>query len=51
VVVHGHGQGLLGLLLADHVGVEELVDLAGLGQVVPLELGRLGELFLDDLVS
>jgi hypothetical protein len=51
VVVDRHGQGLLGLLLPDHVRVEELVDLAGLGQAVPFELGRLGQLFLDDLVA
>src|SRR5262249_56711865 len=42
---------LLGLLLADHVGIEELVDLAGLRQAVPFELGGLGQLFLDDLVA
>src|SRR6266702_267301 len=51
VVVHGHRQGLLGLVLADYVRVEELVDLARLRQAVPLELGGLGELFLDDLVA
>src|ERR1700677_3314597 len=37
--------------LADHVRVEEFVDLPRLGQAVPLELGGLGELFLDDLVA
>src|SRR5690606_6784532 len=42
---------LLGLLLADHVGVEELEDLAGLGQVAHLHVGALGELLLDDLVA
>src|SRR6266480_696451 len=51
VVVHGHRQGLLGRVLADHVRVEELVDLPRLGQAVPLELGGLSELFLDDLVA
>src|SRR4029077_4499135 len=51
VVVHGHRQGLLGLVLADHVRVEELVDLPRLGQAVPLELGGLGELLLDDLIA
>src|SRR6202044_3150609 len=51
VVVNGHGQGLLGLVLADHVRVEELLDLPRLGQAVPLELGGVGELFLDDLVT
>src|SRR5262249_44419692 len=51
VVVDRHGQGLLGLVLPDHVRVEELVDLPGFRQVVPLEVGGLGELFLDDLVT
>ncbi|KAG1533238.1 hypothetical protein G6F50_015938 [Rhizopus delemar] len=32
VVVHGHGQGALGAVLADHVLVENLEDLARLGQ-------------------
>jgi hypothetical protein len=36
VVVDRDRQRLLGLFLADHVGVEELVDLARLGQAVPL---------------
>src|ERR1019366_7907426 len=49
VVVHGHGHGLLGLVLADHVRVEKLVDLPRLGQAVPLGLGGAGKLFLDDL--
>src|SRR5258707_3594445 len=51
VVVDRDRQALLRLLLADHVGIEELVDLAGLRQAVPFELGGLGELFLDDLVA
>src|SRR5262249_9252497 len=51
VIVDGHRQGLLGLVLADHVRVEELVDLPRLGQAVPFELGGLGELLLDDLVA
>jgi hypothetical protein len=51
VVVHRDREALLGLLLADHVGVEELVDLARLGQAVPLELGGLGQFLLDDLVA
>src|SRR6185437_11969264 len=33
------------------VGVEELVDFPRLGQAVPLDAVRLGELFLDDLVA
>src|ERR1022692_4931181 len=51
VVVHRDRQGLLGLFLADHIRVEELVDLAGLGQAVPFEFGRLGQFLLDDLVA
>ena len=51
VVIHRDGEGLLGLVLADHVRVEELVDLTRLGQLVPGGLGGLGELFLDDLVT
>src|SRR5690606_2792277 len=51
VVVDRHRERLLRLVLTDDVGVEELVDLPRLGQVVPLELGGLGELLLDDLVA
>ncbi|GAA3103413.1 hypothetical protein GCM10020001_020820 [Nonomuraea salmonea] len=51
VVVHRHRESLLRLVLTDDVGVEELVDLPRLGQVVPLELGGLGQLLLDDLVA
>src|SRR6478735_874553 len=51
VVVDRDGEGLLGVLLADHVGVEELEDLAGLGQLLEADLGTLGQLLLDDLVA
>ena len=51
VVVDRHRERLLGLLLADHVGVEELEDLPRLGQLVEADLGALAELFLDDLVA
>src|SRR6202000_2044066 len=51
VVVHRDGESLLGLVLTDDVGVEELVDLPRLRQAVPLDAVRLGELFLDDLVA
>jgi hypothetical protein len=51
VVVDGDGEDLLALLLPDHVVVEELVDLAGLGELLQLQLGGLGELLLDDLVA
>jgi hypothetical protein len=51
VVNHRHRERLLRLVLTDDVGVEKLVDLSRLGQVVPLEFGGLGELLLDDLVA
>src|SRR6266542_203859 len=51
VVVHGYGQDLLGLLLADDVVVQEGVDLDRLGELVELQLGGFGELLLDDLVA
>src|SRR6201999_4178889 len=51
VVVDRDREGLLRGVLPDDVGVEELVDLFRLWQVVPLELRGLGELLLDDLVA
>ncbi len=51
VVVDGHGERPLGLVLADHVAVEELEDLGGLGELVEAELARLGEFLFDDLVA
>src|SRR5581483_777305 len=51
VVVHGHGQRLLRLFLADHVRVQELEDLLRLRQLAETDLGALGELLLDDLVA
>ena len=51
VVVDGHGERALGLVLADHVVVEDVVDLARLGQIVETEDGRRGELLVDDLVA
>ena len=39
------------MVLADDVVVQELVDLTGLGQLVEVQLGGLGELLLDDLVA
>ena len=51
VVVDGDRQDLLGLVLTDHVLVEERVDLVRLRELVELELGGLGELLLDDLVA
>jgi hypothetical protein len=37
--------------LADHVLVQDLVDLDRLGEVLELEGGRGGELLIDDLVA
>ena len=51
VVVDRHRQDLLGLVLADDVVVEEVVDLAGLGQLVEAQVAGLGQLLLDDLVA
>ena len=51
VVVDGDGEDLLGVVLADDVVVEERPDLTRVGQVVERQLGRLGELLLDDLVA
>src|SRR3712207_2023323 len=45
------GEGALGLVLADDVLLEEVVDLLGLGQLVELQVRRLRELLLDDLVA
>ena len=50
VVVHRHGQDLLGLVLADHVFVEFGLDLGGGQQLAVLH--RLGDVLLrDDLVA
>ncbi len=51
VVVDRHREDLLGVLLADDVVVEEVVDVLGLGQLVEAELSRLGQLLFDDLVA
>src|SRR3712207_9116642 len=45
------GEGALGLVLADDVLLEEVVDLLGLRQLVELQVRRLRELLLDDLVA
>ena len=39
------------MLLADDVVVEEVEDLPGLGQLVEADLGRLGQLLVDDVVA
>jgi hypothetical protein len=51
VVVDRHRQRALGLVLADHVVVEHVADLARPGQVVEVELDRCGQLLVDDLVA
>jgi len=51
VVVDRYGERALGLLLADDVLVEDVVDLARLREVLDVERGRGGELLVDDLVA
>jgi hypothetical protein len=51
VVVDGDGKRPLGALLADHVLVQDVVDLPRLGEVLELEGRRSGELLIDDLVA
>ena len=51
VVVHSHGEHLLGLVLAHHVLVEESIDLMRLGEFGERDLLRVRELLLDDLVA
>jgi hypothetical protein len=51
VVVHGHGQDLLGAVLADHVLVEDVLDLRGLGQAPQLPALLLLPLLRDDVVA
>jgi hypothetical protein len=51
VVVDGHRERALGLLLADDVVVQDAVDLLGLGEVLDVERRRSGELLVDDLVA
>jgi hypothetical protein len=51
VVVDRHRERLLRRLLADDVLLEEVEDLARLGQLLHAQLGGLGELLLDDLVA
>ncbi len=51
VVVDGHRQDLLGVLLPDDVVVQELVDLLGLGQLLEAELGGVGQFLGDDVVA
>jgi hypothetical protein len=51
VVVDGDRERALRPLLADHVLVQHVVDLARLREVLQLEGRRSGELLVDDLVA
>ena len=51
VVVDGDREHALGTLLSDHVLVQNLLDLLGLGQLVAGALGALLELFPDDVIA
>jgi len=51
VVVDGDRERALGSLLSHHVLVEDVVDLAGLRQVLQLEARRDRQLLVDDLVA
>ncbi len=51
VVVDGDRERPLGLLLPDDVVVQDLVDLLRAREVVEVELGRCGQLLVDDLVA
>ena len=51
MVVDGHREDLLGRLLADHVLVEDGLDLVGLRELVAAALGALVELLADDVVA
>ena len=51
VVVDGDGEGPLGGLLADDVFLQEVEDLAGLGQLEAPQVSYFGECFFNDLVA
>ena len=51
VVVDRDGERPLGLFLRDDVVVQHRVDVPRAGQVVEVELGRSGQLLVDDLVA
>ena len=51
VVVDRNRKGLLRGVLADHVFVEEVEDLARLGEIAQLDIGGLVQLLFDDLIA
>ncbi len=51
VVVDRDGEDLLGVVLTDHVVVEELADLTRIGELVERQLAGVGEFLFDDLVA
>ncbi len=51
MVVNGDREDFLGPFLADHVIVEEVENLGGLGQLVEAHLRRLGQLLFDYVVT
>ncbi len=51
VVVHGHCERPLGGFLPDHVFLQEIKDLAGLGQFETAQIGDFREFFFNDLVA
>src|SRR5262249_5675445 len=51
VIVDGDREHLLGALLADHVLVQNLLDLVGLGQLVARTLRSVLELLANDVVT
>src|SRR5690606_12542821 len=51
VVVHGHRQRALGAVLADHVLVQDLEDLAWLGQRTARRLRLFLQFLADDVVA
>src|SRR5690606_8190757 len=51
MVVNGHGQRLLGMVLPDDVLIEDIPDFLGFGQVAEVEVLFASQLLLDDLIA
>jgi hypothetical protein len=51
MVVDGHGQNLLGAILANHVLIKRFLDLFGAGQAVTAALGVFLDFLPDDVVA